>query len=621
MKTAKELQPHTTVVYTCELMHCPICGGTLERCNYQSGRKTVQLLESTLRVRHQAKRCSDPQCAGHRQPLPSAAWRHLAPPHCTYGYEVIAHLGWQRQTYRHQFGAIQAALAPQVQISEAEVRHLYYERYLPLLACHERQYLAQLRGAAAAAGLLLTLDGLAPEGGEPQLWVVRELRTGLTLRSGWLSGQDHTAFEHLLQPIADLGLRVAAVLSDKERGLVPAVRTVFPGIPHAFCQMHYLDNLATPIAQADEAMKVTLRQTVRAAVGEQLREEHVDQVGVLTMTGLLPSPVTVAPVGAGALAAPAADSAPAAAPAAPAADPAPSETTPVPAVTAAPTAVPPVPVAAPTPAAAPLTPDTDSVTAARDAIVTDLQRRVRYLLTLKGRPPFRLAGLEMSARLTELQECLTVLLAHHAEARLLALQQGLAQGLAAVTTERERLSQAAAWLHQIEKVLDPADQPPRTGVQVHQQLTRCLADIQAQSQDQPTLAAFVAHLEQTTQSYAPGLFHSYDIPDLPRTNNDRESEFRDFTRRLLMTTGQQGASRRLAQRSGAWELIPHPTSVAATVTALAHVEPAEFQQERERVRTHRRRFRLHTRSAPQARKQLQQLQERWLRLPGSDPPV
>jgi hypothetical protein len=158
---------------------------------------------------------------------------------------------------------------------------------------------------------------------------------------------------------------------------------------------------------------------------------------------------------------------------------------------------------------------------------------------------------------------------------------------------------------------------------VHHQLTRCLADIQVQSQDQPTLATFVAHLEQTTQSYAPGLFHSYDIPDLPRTNNDRESEFRDFTRRLLMTTGQQGATRRLtrSERSGAWELIPHPTSVAATVSALAHVEPAEFQQERERVRTHRRRFRLHTRSAPQAQKQLQRLQERWLSLPGSDPPV
>jgi hypothetical protein len=35
--------------------------------------------------------------------------------------------------------------------------------------------------------LIIALDGLAPEGGEPQLWFIRELTSGLTLRSGWLS--------------------------------------------------------------------------------------------------------------------------------------------------------------------------------------------------------------------------------------------------------------------------------------------------------------------------------------------------------------------------------------------------------------------------------------------------
>ncbi len=52
--------------------------------------------------------------------------------------------------------------------------------------------------------MLLTLDGLAPEGGEPQLWVVRELLSGITLRSGWMSQQDENAFVNFLRPIADL---------------------------------------------------------------------------------------------------------------------------------------------------------------------------------------------------------------------------------------------------------------------------------------------------------------------------------------------------------------------------------------------------------------------------------
>lgn len=74
---------------------------------------------------------------------------------------------------------------------------------VPLLACHERKRVGELERVAEQVGLLLTLDGLAPEGGEPQLWVVRELMSGITLRSGWMSQQDEQAFVNFLRPIAD----------------------------------------------------------------------------------------------------------------------------------------------------------------------------------------------------------------------------------------------------------------------------------------------------------------------------------------------------------------------------------------------------------------------------------
>ncbi len=88
-----------------------------------------------------------------------------------------------------------------------------------------------------------------------------------------------------------------------------------------------------------------------------------------------------------------------------------------------------------------------------------------------------------------------------------------------------------------------------------------------------------------------------------------------------MTTGQQGATRRWIQRSGAWELIPHPDSFVETVTALSAVGRTEFRQERERVRQHRSRFTTHTRSAKRSRYQLKQLQEQWLNLAPRASPV
>ena len=58
------------------------------------------------------------------------------------------------------------------------------------------------------------------------------------------------------------------------------------------CQSHYLNNIAEPVAQADEAMKVSLRQCVREAIGDLIRPEQVERPGVLTVTGLRPSPIS-----------------------------------------------------------------------------------------------------------------------------------------------------------------------------------------------------------------------------------------------------------------------------------------------------------------------------------------
>ena len=231
--------------------------------SYVSGAKTVQTLASVSTIAHRPKHCAEPDCKRHQVTCKSARWQQIAPSRCTYGYDVIALIGWQRQTYHTQFQEIDSTLQARLQISESQVRHLYHYRYLPLLACHERQYLEDLKAMAAQCGLLLGLDGLAPEGGEPQLWVVRELQTGLTLRSGWMSQQDQTAFENFLLPIRELDLPIAAVISDKQRGLVPAVATVFPDAKHAFCQMHYLKNAAEPVAEADQTMAVLVNSAKR----------------------------------------------------------------------------------------------------------------------------------------------------------------------------------------------------------------------------------------------------------------------------------------------------------------------------------------------------------------------
>ncbi len=553
MRTQRELYTEKRVVFECEQDECPQCGKPLGTA-YTSGWKTVQTMSEVIMIAEQPKRCKNTECPGCNNLLRSARWRQIAPMWCTYGYDVITQIGWQRQNQRQTFSEIHHDLQARMLISETQVRAIYTYRYLALLACHERQQMEDLQTIAMQGGLWLSLDGLAPEGGEAQLWLVRELHSGITLRSGWMSQQDQVAFVNFLQPIAALGLPVTAVMSDKQRGLVPAIAEVFSSAKHSFCQMHYLGNAAEPMSTADEAMKIELRQAVRQEIGALIRQEKVEKQGVLTVTGGIPSPVT------------------------------PKDMSPYPGVQE------------------------------QEAILQDISRRIRYLLTLKGRPPFCLAGIEMFERLTEVKDLLERLSAHHEHPRLAQVQQGLLTALQIVQTNYTLLRQAADWLVQIADLLNPTGKSARSAAQVQQTLFAYVEQIKIISNSKPGLQPFFRTIQKTTFSYAPGLFHCYDMPDLPRTNNDRESDFRDLNRRLLRTTGQKGLTRRILQRSGAWELLHHPASLKDTILAFNHVAPQDFIDERQRLRQHRDRFRLHTRSAKQSGLQLTKLEQRWANL-------
>lgn len=55
-------------------------------------------------------------------------------------------------------------------------------------------------------------------------------------------------------------------------------------------------------------------------------------------------------------------------------------------------------------------------------------------------------------------------------------------------------------------------------------------------------AAFIGHLVAVAGRYSEGLFHCYDVPDLPRNNNDLEQEFSRFKRSERKATGRKSTA-------------------------------------------------------------------------------
>ena len=274
MRTPKRLYAQERIIYHPELLTCLHCGDLLVTCNYLAWDKTVQTLEHVLSIATRPGRCPHAACPGSRMRLLSAQAQRMAPAGSTYGYDVLVRIGWLRQHQRATYDEMHTDLAATLRLSPSHVRYLYQHFYLPLLACHERQQRDRLAQVPKEqGGFVIALDGLAPQGGEPQIWFIRDLSTGLTLRRGWLAQQDQPTFEAFLAPLKHLEWPILAVLSDKQTGLGPAVASVLPTSRHQFCQAHYLRNLAAPLAEADAAFKVELRQTVRQHVGNLIRRE------------------------------------------------------------------------------------------------------------------------------------------------------------------------------------------------------------------------------------------------------------------------------------------------------------------------------------------------------------
>ena len=123
--------------------------------------------------------------------LLSAEAQRLAPPGSTYGYDVLVRLDWQRQhqhaTYReihHDLPPDSPSPKPMCAISISTCI------YPSSRATNVSSAGGLARAAQEQGGLIIALDGLAPQGGEPQIWFIRDLSTGLTLRSGWLAQLD-----------------------------------------------------------------------------------------------------------------------------------------------------------------------------------------------------------------------------------------------------------------------------------------------------------------------------------------------------------------------------------------------------------------------------------------------
>jgi hypothetical protein len=126
----------------------------------------------------------------------------------------------------------------------------------------------------AQGGIVLMCDGVQFEDRSPVLYLVWDAISGQPLfgeRKPYRGVEDLVP---LLQRVRSMDVPVVGVVTDKEKGLVPAVEQVFPGVPYQFCHAHFLKNCASPLKEDTSAVGASVRRRAEAVrkIGKRLSD-------------------------------------------------------------------------------------------------------------------------------------------------------------------------------------------------------------------------------------------------------------------------------------------------------------------------------------------------------------
>jgi hypothetical protein len=167
----------------------------------------------------------------------------------------------------------------------------------------------------------------------------------------------------------------------------------------------------------------------------------------------------------------------------------------------------------------------------------------RAILLTKAQAPFRLAGVPIFEALGQLTASLQRAQAQH-ETPFLAQLLALTQPEASHQPTYEQVRGQQEWFLGLADLLKVPEGPTlgwstQTGDEVAQAVDDYLEQLEGLRDELPGATSFFDHIQRRCQHWAPGLFWTYEIPDLPRTNNGLEADIGDIKEQYRRITGRR----------------------------------------------------------------------------------
>lgn len=152
----------------------------------------------------------------------------------------------------------------------------------------------------------------------------------------------------------------------------------------------------------------------------------------------------------------------------------------------------------------------------------------------------------------------------------------------AFTAEVEQIQRQQQWLLDLERLLDPEQQPPPTRQAITQAVDRYLHQLAARlpQQADPFDQAVIAHIVKIFRSFWWGLFICYDVDGLPRTNNDLERFMRFLKSTQRRISGRNNVHDAIIRYGAFLAFLDPQENEAQLLQRLSNVSHEAFLQER-----------------------------------------
>lgn len=250
-KRSEEMNPKTLFpkiqefAFRPEIKVCSRCGTKINVLKTEK-RTVVTMGTGTFVARETHLHCPHCREIGRSQDL-----RKLVPFKCTYGYDVLVHVGKSLYIRSINEQAVAKELKSMaIDISENEIRYLGQKFIAYLSICHGQSQLKMRLAMARKGGYILHIDGTC-EGDSPHLFTGMDEISGIILSSVKINSEKKKKIVPFLKNIQVKYGTPLAVVSDMGKGLLAAIEDVFPDIPSLICHFHFLRDIGKDLLDDD----------------------------------------------------------------------------------------------------------------------------------------------------------------------------------------------------------------------------------------------------------------------------------------------------------------------------------------------------------------------------------